>query len=183
MWVTVLRPESSATQELYIAFFLWERYMPNANMIVNEPSLYESIAVVCVSIVSVQSVGPISSSFVLKPEFALISCYQDCADMILMCPQSVRARWRESLRANVSGNIRHISVHCIQSLLCEFESHSKDGLVGTMICHRPIQTQSVLCPCHSLLAHGLTDMFYKAASASWQELSVIVQMDLFWTLF
>lgn len=87
--------------------------MPNANMIVNEPSVYESIAVVCVDNVSVQSVGPISSSFVLKPEFALISCYQDCADMILMCPQSVRARWRESLRANVSGNIRHISVHCI----------------------------------------------------------------------
>lgn len=69
--------------------------MPNANMIVNELSLYESIAVVCVNTISVQSVGPISSYFVLKPEFALISCYQDCADMILMCPQSVRARWRE----------------------------------------------------------------------------------------
>lgn len=56
--------------------------MPNANMIVNEPSLFELIAVVCVNTVSVQSVGPLPCSFVLIPEFALLSCYQDCADMI-----------------------------------------------------------------------------------------------------
>lgn len=83
MCVTVLQPDSSATQELCNAFFfLWERYMPNANTIVNEPSLYKSIAVVCVDTVSVQSAGPLPYSFVLIPEFALLSCYQDCADII-----------------------------------------------------------------------------------------------------
>lgn len=68
---------------------------------------FESIAVVCFDTVPVQSIGPLPCSFVLIPEFALLSCYQDCADIIWMSPQSVRARWKESWRANVSGNIRH----------------------------------------------------------------------------
>lgn len=54
----------------------------NANVIVNEPSPFEPIAVVCFNTVPVQSVGPRPYSFVLIPEFALLSCYQDCADII-----------------------------------------------------------------------------------------------------
>ncbi len=56
--------------------------MPNVNVIVNEPSPFESIAVVCFNDVPVQSIGPLPYFFVLIPEFALLSCYQDCADII-----------------------------------------------------------------------------------------------------
>lgn len=64
-----------------------------------------------------QSFGPLPYSFELIPEFALLSCYQDCADIIWKNPQSVRARWKENARANVSGNIKHCfhSIPTIQS--------------------------------------------------------------------
>lgn len=82
---TVLPPASSASLEICIVFSssYGKGTCQNANVIVNEPSPFESIAVVCFDAVPVQSIGPFFPvSFVLTREFALLSCYQDSADII-----------------------------------------------------------------------------------------------------
>lgn len=118
----------------------------NANAIVNEANPLESVAVVCFfDAVPVQSIGPLPRSFVLIPEFALLSCYQDCADIMCKSPQSVSARRRrrsgrrsrrrrviELMFQAISGAVSAPSHPSSKTLWCASHSNSKDGVPKTL---------------------------------------------------
>lgn len=142
-WVSVLQSVSSASLELWIAvcfFFLRERYMPKCQC---DCERGQSVCVssccvlwCCSSAIS-WSFFPVS--FVLTWAFALLSCYQDCADIIwkILCESAME----KSSRANVSGDIMHslLSVASIQQ--------------NTWTCNRPplghMESQTrVLVPSH-----------------------------------